>query len=242
MQTDSGVWIMVSSNIESQLVISAAYNLSCKRLMRAFFPLKEMASEYPNSQFIGIDCDSYVLPTAIMPKNSDFENVNVLDSLPYVDGSFDFVHICDMLIAFSVEEWSQVLRECTRVTKPGGWIEYKELYGDIYNKGPTTQKVLIGRTNRHSKNTEILQLIASIPDTHNSSIQVLDVPMGSYGGETGRLYKEDWGKIASSIKHMVLEMNITTLEEWDENVDTMLKEFEEHKTYANYCASIVQKK
>lgn len=104
-----------------------------------------MASEYPNSQFIGIDYDSYVLPTAIMPKNSDFENVNVLDSLPYVDGSFDFVHICDMLIAFSVEEWSQVLRECARVTKPGGWIEYKELYGGIFNMGPTTLKVLTGK-------------------------------------------------------------------------------------------------
>lgn len=85
-------------------------------------------------------------------------------------------------------------------------------------------------------------MITSIPDTHNPSVQILDVPMGNYGGETGRLYKEDWGKIASSIKHMILEMNIATSEEWDESVDIMLKEFEEHKTYTSYCTSTVQKK
>ncbi|RUP50629.1 hypothetical protein BC936DRAFT_138315 [Jimgerdemannia flammicorona] len=53
---------------------------------------RDVATEYPLSQFTGIDIDSYVLPTSTMPQNTEFECVDVF-SMPYAEGTFDFVYV-----------------------------------------------------------------------------------------------------------------------------------------------------
>ncbi|KAG0163216.1 hypothetical protein DFQ30_000517 [Apophysomyces sp. BC1015] len=86
----------------------------------------EMAVDYPNAQFTGIDM-SDIFPTTIRPDNVSFEMVNILEGLPFEDGSFDLVHMRLMVSGIRVPEWPRVLDEIYRVLKPGGIIQWGEL-------------------------------------------------------------------------------------------------------------------
>ncbi|KAG0180457.1 hypothetical protein DFQ28_001230 [Apophysomyces sp. BC1034] len=93
---------------------------------------QDIATEYPTSEFIGIDmCD--VFPTNIRPPNVTFQVGNVLERLPFPDNSFDFVNIRLFIIALKKEQWPIVFAELFRVTKPGGCIQSTE--AGMLNRG-----------------------------------------------------------------------------------------------------------
>lgn len=50
----------------------------------------EIAGEYPKSQLIGVDISS-MFPGEIRPGNCSFVQCNILDGLPFPDGSFDYI-------------------------------------------------------------------------------------------------------------------------------------------------------
>lgn len=60
----------------------------------------EMASEFPNAQFYGIDIYT-MYPSDIKPPNVHFIQGNVLEGLPYDDATFDFVHMSYVSTCFS---------------------------------------------------------------------------------------------------------------------------------------------
>lgn len=64
----------------------------------------EMATEFPNSQFYGIDIvASY--PTTVKPANTIFSQCDVLLGLPYPDEYFDYIHIRQVYTCFSEDDW-----------------------------------------------------------------------------------------------------------------------------------------
>ena len=101
----------------------------------------EMAEDYPNSTFYGIDC-AEVFPKAKVLSNLTFLKANTTERLPFPDNTFDFVFQRFMFVAFSPSDWEKALRELSRVTKPGGVMELLEssldfqlappIYSDIY--------------------------------------------------------------------------------------------------------------
>lgn len=100
----------------------------------------EMATDYPFSKFTGIDVFP-VYPSEIRPKNVEFEIANVLNGLPYEDGTFDFVFMRSMSLTFTPYEWEHiVVKELVRVVKPGGWIEIMECDPHLIGAGPVTNK------------------------------------------------------------------------------------------------------
>lgn len=84
-----------------------------------------MATEYPSSEFIGVDmCD--VFPNNIRPQNVSFQVGNALERLPFMDNTFDFVNIRLFIIALKKHEWPIVIQEVFRILKPGGFIQVVE--------------------------------------------------------------------------------------------------------------------
>lgn len=66
----------------------------------------EMATEFPNSQFYGVDIvASY--PTTVKPANTYFSQCDILSSngLPYPDEYFDYIHIRQVYTCFSENDW-----------------------------------------------------------------------------------------------------------------------------------------
>lgn len=91
-----------------------------------FAQTQEMANEYPNSKFTGIDV-SVGWPTEIRPRNCDFVVGNIVNELPFADNTFDFVYMRLVGMGVSNGEYPIVLKQLYRVLKPGGWIELVEV-------------------------------------------------------------------------------------------------------------------
>ncbi|KAG2185729.1 hypothetical protein INT43_002164 [Umbelopsis isabellina] len=86
----------------------------------------EMATQYPNSTFIGLDV-APIYPTSIIPSNCSFQSCDVTDGLPFVNESFDFVISRDMALSMRFDDWKQYIEEMTRVTRKNGYIELVEM-------------------------------------------------------------------------------------------------------------------
>lgn len=76
------------------------------------------------------------------PSNHRQVAVERLTRLPFGDNQFDLVYARELhsILKFTGEngedEWEGCLRECMRVLKPGGYIEFSILDSDIMNAGP----------------------------------------------------------------------------------------------------------
>ena len=100
-----------------------------------------MAESYPKSTFTGVDF-APIYPQEKKPENAKFLQANILDGLPFLDDTFDFVNMRLLVTAFSSKEWDEkVIPELVRVTRQGGWVEFMESDIQYLNEGPTTQRL-----------------------------------------------------------------------------------------------------
>ncbi|KAI8799374.1 S-adenosyl-L-methionine-dependent methyltransferase, partial [Cladochytrium replicatum] len=90
--------------------------------------LRETAAMFPQSHFYGVDI---VMAPSTVESMSRFPNVvlgvgDVLDRLPFQDGTFDYVFQRQLVRSIPADRWIHVVSELLRVLKPGGWIEVVE--------------------------------------------------------------------------------------------------------------------
>ncbi|RUP48623.1 hypothetical protein BC936DRAFT_144282 [Jimgerdemannia flammicorona] len=155
----------------------------------------DVATEYPEIEFVGLDVNS-IFPETIKPPNATFIRANILSGLPFEDDTFDLVHMKQMNLAYQKEEWPKVLDEIFRVTKPGGFAQLTEIGSILTSTDPVVQKF--------SERIEML-LSASGNDTHpgirlveleeNAGFKVIQhdmrrIPMG-WDGAIGDLMVDD---------------------------------------------------
>jgi ubiquinone/menaquinone biosynthesis C-methylase UbiE len=81
----------------------------------------DMASEYPNSNFVGVDIAAMVNVNFKLP-NVSFSLGNVIEGLNFPDNSFDYIQFRVFVNALRTEEWPIVLKEIHRLLKPGGCL------------------------------------------------------------------------------------------------------------------------
>lgn len=76
------------------------------------------------------------------PPNHRQVAVNSLAKLPFADDQFDLISARELHAALKLfgehgtDEWDACLRECMRVLKPGGYLDFSLLDADIVNAGP----------------------------------------------------------------------------------------------------------
>ena len=100
----------------------------------------DMAQAFPRAQVVGLDVNP---PPAdertgsgldVRPPNYSFAPGNVLEGLPFEDGTFDFVHMRLLFTAIPADRWPFAISELARVTRPDGWVESVETAG-LFNGG-----------------------------------------------------------------------------------------------------------
>ncbi|CAG8586863.1 12286_t:CDS:2 [Ambispora gerdemannii] len=92
------------------------------------------ASDFKNAKFFGFDIVQR-LPNE-RPRNVEFQVADVLQRFPFDDDYFDFVYIQFITLWFTEQQIiDNILPECVRVLKPGGWIEISDSYAHLYTKG-----------------------------------------------------------------------------------------------------------
>ncbi|TVY82007.1 hypothetical protein LSUE1_G005524, partial [Lachnellula suecica] len=104
------------------------------------------ATEYPNTKV-------YTVTTKALrqlsnsnirgPKNHRQIAVDRLTRLPFKDNQFDLISAREIYTILKQrsengqDEWDICLKECMRVLKPGGYLEFSVMDSDIVNAGPT---------------------------------------------------------------------------------------------------------
>lgn len=101
--------------------------------------LLEVVHVYPHILGVGVDQKSDLIENASEAAqlagttSASFRVVTAYERLPYAGNSFDFVHVQHSRAAIAPKTWPLVLRELTRVLRPGGVIHFID-----FEIGPTS--------------------------------------------------------------------------------------------------------
>ena len=105
----------------------------------------ELARAFPDAEVVGVDMAppavAYAEPDQPPPANYRFQLANILDGLPFPDGTFDYVHMRFVGIGIPIARWPEVITDLIRVTAPGGWVELMEAL-PMEGGGPALDEIL----------------------------------------------------------------------------------------------------
>lgn len=189
----------------------------------------EMARLFPNANVVGADiAPPNQDPTSLedaRPDNCAFVQGNILEGLPFGDGSFDFTHMRLLLFAIPEQRWPDVARELVRVTRPGGWIEMVET-GPQQNGGPAMDQIVQWVTQaslRRGINPLVGPRVGEyLRGAGAVTVATRDIalPVGAYGGRVGRLAETDVMGVLAGVKGLVASQGIATPEAFEQAVQT----------------------
>lgn len=161
----------------------------------------EMANLFPRAQVIGLDINPPPVDLLsekgmeMRPANYRFVPGNLLEGLPFSDGTFDFVHMRALVTAIPHDRWPVVIGELARVTRPGGWVESLEV--TFLEGGGAVDAVMrsVGLTNVTARKQAM--------------------PCGDSGGRAGKMLATDWWTVLRGIGGMTVAQGVATAEEFD---------------------------
>jgi ubiquinone/menaquinone biosynthesis C-methylase UbiE len=190
---------------------------------------REMAVTFPNAAVVGLDINPPAVDEAaearggvdLRPPNYTFVPGNLLEGLPFADASFDFVHMRALLAAIPHDRWPAVVAELVRVTRPGGWVESREI--TQLEQGGPAMDLLMGwltaalalrgvQMADGGKVGDLLQAVGPSPMT----VQKLQVPCGDSGGRMGKMLAIDWFSLLSGVGGIITARGIATPEQMDQ--------------------------
>jgi SAM-dependent methyltransferase len=208
--------------------------------------IMEMASDFPESTFIGID-KSETFPTSGVPSNAKFMIMDSTKPWPFKDGTFDLVGQRSLMADYKVTDWPFVLKETLRCLKPGGWIQFSEPHVTSKRSSERTVKfcefildsiALQGCDGLIYKELPRLLVEAGFQEIEEF---VISIPFGSWGGTAGTLIKDDAAGWAFRYKQQLVSLLNLDVVEYDKNVDALLTDCETYKSYVSFSVFLAQK-
>ncbi|CAG8539715.1 22_t:CDS:2 [Cetraspora pellucida] len=189
----------------------------------------DMAKTYPLSHFTGIDI---VNRKDVMPSNVCIEQADVLKELQYLDCSFDYIHIKDILWSISSKDaQTKLFPELLRILKPGGWIENVEFDMKVINPGPNT-KFLADALFSFLRNKGVCS-----EDFYKNAVKLFKDNNLEYQFDERILYFTDHDEIKQKfitffevVKSMILEYTSISYKKYDEMLDKSSVELDEYNT------------
>ncbi|KAI8809789.1 S-adenosyl-L-methionine-dependent methyltransferase [Cladochytrium replicatum] len=205
--------------------------------------LAEMHREFPNGTYHGMDITT--TPWEETPKGT-FENqitvlkANVLEKLPFEDGTFDYVHQQMLFSGIPAEKWPHVLSEIARVLKPGGVADLVEMCGPFLSKEPQTPseremwKIIAGFLSARGVDMKITNNLATMvqDETRFESVKELrkEVPVG-WNGTLGEMWKENHKMVFMGFKPIATAALGISAEDWEAKVEAYYEAAGTSKTY-----------
>ncbi|ORX56814.1 hypothetical protein DM01DRAFT_1382245 [Hesseltinella vesiculosa] len=181
---------------------------------------------------------------------------SLLSSLQQMpDQMFDLIDGRGLLIGYSFDEYQQMARECWRLCKPGGHVEFVEMDMRIYHSKPATN---FGHATR-SLNSEIIHMLESddldprlarrLPDLWlDQGAQAVSwytsLPIGVWGGRLGIMFREEVHSLFESLQPYIAIYSETvcrTDEQMDSLLDQLDAEMDLQRSFMNLHHCYVQK-
>lgn len=200
----------------------------------------EIAAQFPSANVVGLDL---ILPDDAAltlghglerrPENVVFVEGNVLNGLPFADGSFDFVYMRLLFMGIPARDWPRVIGELARVTRPGGWVESLETLRIGSERSPAL-KIIIEWGNELLKRRGIDPMIVrSIPELMRASglaqITTRELPKEAQT-QHGRNSRRTSGlAMVEHLKPQIVAQGIARSEEYDRVAVEAKSELEQDK-------------
>lgn len=194
----------------------------------------EMARQFPAAQVVGLDLVSQINHEQDLPPNLIFQQGNLLEGLPFTQDTFDFVHMRLLLFAIPLERWPGVIRELTRVTRPGGWFETIET-GPQRHCGVAMDQIVNWITLASNKRgidpmfgPQVAELLRTGGLGQVGARQIA-LPIGKTGGRLGMMVQTDVLGVITSVKQMVVSQGLATPAQYDMAVASAQADLEHHQ-------------
>lgn len=100
----------------------------------------EVAFNYSDLEVIGVDISERMINYATAQAqvqhrtNATFQVMNILQPLPFPDSSFDLVNARLIVGFMKAQDWTDLLRECVRILRPGGILRITDFEHGFSNK------------------------------------------------------------------------------------------------------------
>ncbi|RKP25815.1 S-adenosyl-L-methionine-dependent methyltransferase [Syncephalis pseudoplumigaleata] len=206
--------------------------------------VKEMARDFPKSRVVGCE----VLPvfsTHDMPKNARFEIGNVLQGLPFLTGSFDYVHMRFFALEVPTGCWTLVMAELYRVCRPGGIIELCETDGIVRQPAPTSHVINGWMTSMAADNQVELSCISALDELLRDAGLVdvtrrdLNYPLGEWAGAVGTIQYRVYRSVLDSCRVQILanaRLGEDAMDEMLQEQMNTLEQYQSHVVHYVYTA------
>nr|CAG8616449.1 356_t:CDS:2 [Entrophospora candida] len=178
-----------------------------------------MAEEFPKSSFIGIDIVIDLNDSKKeLPENLAVIRHNILDGLPFPDDTFDFVHQKHMTQSLKIDQWSFVIDELIRITKPGAMP---------YDLGPVGKRYMVGYGSIRESIEQKLMNSDKIVEISN---QARNFPLGG-DGMTGEVVRTTMVGSLETAGPYISSFIGVSLEEYNEMIEQCAVENIKYKPY-----------
>ncbi|RCH87911.1 hypothetical protein CU098_008333 [Rhizopus stolonifer] len=217
----------------------------------------EMATEYPNAEFYGMD-ECSLFPTSIKPGNANFQIHNILKGpLPYEDESFDFIYMRSMMLYLSPADLSNLLSEVYRIMKPGAYFEVVDTNYTIRRAGPLSNSIIntelkqkinpVGQINTTESNTHhpiftfLMMTTPQQPTIHflghflDISQDHVALPVGHWTGQQLDILH------TQNFKSFLTALHVQDRPLAKKEIDDILEECERYKSYLDWFACYARK-
>lgn len=199
----------------------------------------EMATLFPRASVTGIDVaapqpDESTAGAIAQPANYHFVSGNVLEGLPFPDGSFTYVHQRYMIGAIPRDQWPYTVAELVRVTRHGGWIELVEA-GTSRGGGAALATVdgwvasVLARRGLDIHLGSHLREFLEGAGASAVTVREINLPLGAHGGRIGTLVESDYFAAVDAMRAPVIALGMATEEEYDRAARAALREVQRGK-------------
>src|SRR5579875_3355077 len=195
----------------------------------------EVCWEHPGALVVGLDL---VAGRGEAPAGYRHVRGNLLQGLPFQDGTFDFVHQRLLVAGIPVAEWPRVVAELVRVTRPGGWVELAEPTMEFSRMGPAARRFWgLVQDVATSLGLDVAKTVFDSLDRYlreagleEVTRRELELPVGEWGGRVGSFLASDARAVLTRMGEVLQSRSIITLGEAADLARRSLQEFEEHRT------------
>ncbi|KAI9478805.1 MAG: S-adenosyl-L-methionine-dependent methyltransferase [Benjaminiella poitrasii] len=210
----------------------------------------DLSTRYPHIDVVGVDSNDMFPSECNLPKNCQLIVSNVLNGFKeFADASFDVIHIRFMVLSFTITQYPQVIKDCWRLLKPGGYIEILETDLIVCSTGPVTQKLnsemLEVATNRRLNPREQVSNLGSLIPSGaiNRQTKYRSIPIGIWGGRIGVLCRDDMIHMLTKFQPAVQDYygKPQETQSFNRDIGIAMKEMEQFKSFTNYYFCTAQK-
>ncbi|GER90019.1 hypothetical protein KDW_41810 [Dictyobacter vulcani] len=202
----------------------------------------EMNRLFPEAHIIGLDVSSSSFQYTSTAAYT-FMIGDVLKGLPFPEKQFEFVHQRLLVAAIPTANWSTVIDELIRVTRPGGWIEVLEIGVTIKNAGPETARLLAWMGDRSKERGFDMGMVSQLGQLltraglQDVEINHIPAPLGTWGGHVGSMLKTNVLSAFNALKGAYCTQANMSPEQFDTWVQSVAREWETlHASYVFHAA------